>query len=252
MHTSRFFILTLLMVPLAVQAADKTRFSLGAYYSTGDYGSTTDTDIESLSLGIRHKHGPWTFKLSVPWLRISGAGNVLPDGQQTAAAATRSRRQGLGDIGVSIGRHLFHDAKGQRGVSLWGKIKLPTADENNGLGTGEMDATIELAPYAVIGKATVFGAIGYRKYGDTATTDYNNVWLGRVGFSHPIAEEQTAGLSMSYRQNTRAGRDDRLSLLVFHTVKWAPGWKLQSYLIKGFTDATADFAAGISLMKEYQ
>ena len=55
----------------------------------------------------------------------------------------------------------------------------------------------------------------------------------------------------SFRQKTRSGRDDRLSLMAFHSLKWTAGWTLQSYLIKGLTDATVDVAAGISLMKQY-
>ncbi len=241
----------LLLISSSVHAADGTRVSLGAYYATGDYGTSTTTTVESLSLGIRHKSGPWTFRVAVPWLRIRGAANVLPDGQTTAGPATSRRRSGLGDIGVTAGRLLWSDSKGHKGLSLRGKMKLPTADKDEGLGTGETDVTIELAPFASLGRTTVFGAIGYRKYGDTASTDYNDVWLGRIGFSRLLTPSQSGGLMASYRQNTRAGNEDKRSLMAFYTIKWKPGWKLQSYLIKGFSDATADIAAGASLMKEY-
>lgn len=240
-----------LILSQGIQAADGTRYSLGAYYSSGEYGTNTTTEIESLSLGIRHKTGPWTYKINVPWLRIQGASNVLPNGQSTTGPSTSDKRSGLGDIIASVSRHLFYDGDRRVGMSLQGKVKLPTADEGEGLGTGEPDFTIELQPYALVEKTILFGALGFRKYGDTDTTNYNNVWLARAGFSYPVAENQSAGLMGSFRQKTRSGRDDRLSLMAFHSLKWTPGWTLQSYLIKGLTDTTADVAAGISLMKQY-
>ncbi|RMG34120.1 MAG: transporter [Gammaproteobacteria bacterium] len=232
-------------------AAQETRISLGAYFSTGDYGASSNTDIQSLSLGIRHKTGPWTLKASLPWLRIEGSSNVLPDGTVISRPGVRKTREGLGDINLGVGYRLFYDQTRRIGASLRGKVKLPTADEDESLGTGETDYTIELAPYGLWSGTTLFGALGYRFYGDTATTDYRDVWLARLGFSYPLTAEQAIGVSASYRQNNRAGKDDRRSLMLFHSWKPDPAWGLQTYLIKGFGDSTADLAGGASLIRNF-
>ncbi len=235
----------------ASAAADQTRLSVSAYFSTGDYGTNTDTDIQSLSFGIRHKSGPWTFKASIPWLRIEGAGNVLPDGTVLSGSGSTGVREGLGDIVLSAGYRLFYDRGRRVGASLRGKVKLPTADDDEALGTGKADFTVELAPYALLSRTTLFGALGYRVYGDTATTDYRDVWLARAGLSHPVGPEQDIGVSAGYRQNNRNGKDDRRSLMVFHVWKPDPAWRFQTYIIKGFGDATADLAGGVSLMRNF-
>lgn len=251
MKTALGFCLVLALWAGQGLAADQTRMSVSAYLSTGDYGTSTDTDIQSVSLGLRHKTGPWTFKASVPWLRIEGSSNVLPDGTVVAGPGVSKTREGLGDISLSLGYRLFYDQNRRVGASLRGKVKLPTADEDESLGTGKPDYTIELVPYALLSRTTLFGALGYRFYGDTATTDYRDVWLARAGFSHPLNAEQDAGVSASYRQSNRAGKDDRRSLMLFHTWKPDPAWRVQTYLIKGFGDATADLAGGVSLMRNF-
>ncbi len=236
---------------LGAAAADGTRLSLGLYASSGDYGTPDTTEIRMLSLGLKHQRGPWTFKLTLPWLRIEGASNVLPDGTTTGGSSANRRREGMGDVIASVGRRLFYDRQRRLGASLRAKVKLPTADADRALGTGEPDYTLELAPFGLLGRTTLFGALGYRWYGDTAATDYRDVWLARLGFSHPVTATQSLGLSAGFRQANRAGRDDRRSLTLFHGWEPAPHWKLQSYLIKGFSDATADIAGGMNLSRTF-
>lgn len=60
------------------------------------------------------------------------------DGSAWADDGTRS---GLGDVRVSFRRWLGADGPGGR-MSLLGGVKLPTADESEGLGTGETDGWV--------------------------------------------------------------------------------------------------------------
>jgi len=241
--------LMLLSLPLAAVAKEGTRLSLSVYEASGHYGTPLRTTIRSVALGLRHRTGHWTLRASIPWLSIRGAANVLPDGATTAGSAAHRSRRGLGDVNLSVARRLFYDQDLRAGLSARCAVKLPTASRNQGLGTGEADFTVELAPYGYLGGHTWFAALGYRKYGDTPTTDYRDGWLARLGLSHPLSDHQTVGASLRYRQSNRAGRDDQQSLMLFHELHLERGWQTQTYLIRGFSDATAEWAAGLSLMK---
>ncbi len=243
--------LMLLSLPLAAVAKDATRLSLSVYEASGHYGSPVRTTIRSVGLGLRHRTGHWTLRATIPWLNIRGAANVLPDGATTAGSTTRRSRKGLGDVNLSVARRLFYNQEQRAGLSARFAVKLPTASRNQGLGTGEPDFTMELAPHGYLGSHTWFAALGYRKYGDTPTTDYRDGWLLRLGLSHPLGDHQAVGLSLRYRQGNRAGRDDQRSLMLFHDLRLERGWRTQTYLIRGFSDATAEWAAGLSLINAF-
>lgn len=236
---------------LGAEAADGTRLTVGSYFSSGDYGGSTTTEVQSLSLALRHRSGPWELKLSVPYLRITSDGSVLPDGEPTGASTTRSTRSGLGDVSVRLGRRLVYDKVNGYGLTARVKVKLPTANEDRALGSGEYDYTFELAPFKRFGDTTLYGALGYKVYGDTDTTDYNNVWLGRAGVMQRLDARQSLGISTSYRQKTTDTRDDKHNMMLFHTYKFDKTWRVQSFVIKGLSDATADLAGGISLTHQF-
>ncbi len=61
-------------------AADAGEFSLGVgfNYSSGEYGTSTTTEILSIPIIARYERGPWIFKLTVPYLSISGGTSVFP------------------------------------------------------------------------------------------------------------------------------------------------------------------------------
>ncbi len=60
--------------------ADGFSFGIGSDYSSGKYGGVDRTTITSVPIHAKYTSGPVTFKVSVPWLHISGAGAVVPSG----------------------------------------------------------------------------------------------------------------------------------------------------------------------------
>ena len=76
----------------------------GADYSTGKYGSSQGTDISYFPVIAKYERGRFTAKVTIPYLRITGPGNVigfdgvivvpLPPG----TAPPRRTASGLGDV----------------------------------------------------------------------------------------------------------------------------------------------------------
>ncbi len=154
---------TALMVatPLAM-SADKTTLSTGMTYLKGDYGQASDTEILYVPFTLKHRTGPWTLKVTVPYLRITGPGGVLPDLGATGATTPAGTNSGLGDIIAGATYRAYYDAERGLLVNLTGKVKLPTADKNKGLGTGETDWYAESSVYKISGAWTPFATLGYK------------------------------------------------------------------------------------------
>lgn len=60
--------------------ADGFSASVGADYSTGKYGSRDSTDVYYLPLVATYQTGAFTYKLTVPYIRVTGPGDVVPSG----------------------------------------------------------------------------------------------------------------------------------------------------------------------------
>jgi len=127
----------------------------GFEFETGDYG--TNQTIDSWRIPFRIAWSPsnrWGVSLEIPYIYQSGSGEtVLLGGQasptgrggrmtMTSASTTRMTtfsEQGLGDSTLNIDFSLVGDGWQTPKLMALGYAKLPTADKDKGLGTGEFD-----------------------------------------------------------------------------------------------------------------
>ena len=54
--------------------------SVGCNYSKSDYGSSESTDVFYMPFTSSYETGAFTYGLTVPWIRDSGLGNIVPSG----------------------------------------------------------------------------------------------------------------------------------------------------------------------------
>jgi hypothetical protein len=242
-------------------AQEAAQLSLGAgvHYSTGDYGTGTDTEILAVPLTARYDRGLLTVKVSVPWLEISGGTAVVPGvgritntspnargrrgGGATSSEATAS---GMGDTTVSAAWGVVRDAAAGHGADVGAKIKIATADADDGLGTGEHDFGVFADAYKVLGRNTIFGGVGYTWFGSSPFLALEDVWSVNLGVSHRLDDRDSAGLSFDGRQRVSASASPQRELTAFYLRKLDRRWTAQAYFLKGFADGSPDWGAGIS------
>lgn len=243
---------SLTLLPGLALAEGTFNLSTGVDYSTGKYGQSDSTDITYIPFMAKYEINDTTLKLTVPWLKITGPGDVV--GGDAPIVVGKSNRpvttqSGLGDI-VFAATHTI----AQLGevspliLDLTGKIKFATASTSKGLGTGENDYTVELDAYKPLNKAaTAFGDIGYKLMGDPAGINLNNVWFASAGFSYRLNPSTSTGIMADLRQATLSTSDPLRELTVFLTHKFNSSYKLQSYLTHGYSDTSTDWGGGIIL-----
>ena len=213
-------------------------FSLatGVDYSTGKYGQPVATDILYVPLTGKYETGPWVFKLTVPWIQITGPANVIPDIGVIRPSTTtqRTTHSGLGDIVASVSRDIYAPPGGPL-VDILAKIKFGTASFSEGLGTGENDYSLALEAAQAFGRVTIFGDAGYKLVGSPAGVHLDNVAFGSLGASYKIDTGFTAGavFDLQQRSSPTGGPHEELTAYVSKTL--SRSWKAQLYALKGFS-----------------
>lgn len=222
-------------------------FSLttGLDYSTGKYGGTESTDILYIPFSGKYEADKYTLKLTVPYLQVTGPGNVVRDvGQIGTASTTRTRQSGLGDIVVAGTYNMYDGRANGTLVDVTAKIKFGTADDAKGLGTGKNDYALQADLYKTLGKNTVFGTLGYKVMGSPAGVTLNNVFYASLGAGHQYSQETSAGLILDLREKASANGDAQQELTAYVSHKLGKTWKAQGYAVKGFSNGSPDWGAG--------
>jgi hypothetical protein len=60
--------------------ADGFSASVGGDYSTGEYGTNSSTNVFYMPFQANYETGAFTFGLTVPWIRVTGDGSIVPGG----------------------------------------------------------------------------------------------------------------------------------------------------------------------------
>lgn len=233
---------------LANAAEQGGNFSLttGLDYSSGDYGDDVDTDITSVPVVAKYEANRWILKLTVPYVSITGPGNVVPSIGQVGDTQRRKRttESGLGDVTASATYNIFQGSAHLPVIDLTGKVKFATADEDKGLGTGENDYATQLDFYQGFGGFTALATVGYRVYGNTSFVNLDNVFYGSVGGAYRLAPKTSAGVIYDYRPKITPGGSRISEAVAFVTHTISDQWKAQAYLVKGFSDGSPDIGGG--------
>jgi hypothetical protein len=251
----RFGVLTLTaccgaMSQLPVAAAAETSVTLGAEYTSGDYGTSTETNMWYFPVMLRYEMDRAMLALTVPYVVVEGTGNVVGGGSahglpRATTTLTSRTESGLGDIEL-MGSYAVALGADWR-LGLGGLIKFGTADEQDNLSTGEDDVAVQLEAEKTWSNNTLFGTAGYRILGDPPGINYDNVFYGSAGLSHRLDATRSAGVELYAQEAPLPGVDGKSELTLFLSGKPQAKTRLTGYLIAGFADGSPDWGVGVTL-----
>ncbi|MBI3016057.1 MAG: transporter [Candidatus Tectomicrobia bacterium] len=176
-------------------AADPSgSLSTSVDYSKGDYGTGENTTILSVPfmLGVT-PIDRLTLSLTVPYIRqttqtvfVTGGGVAKRQGRERQLSRTE---EGLGDILMEGEYVLLGEQLTSPEVAGSLKIKLPTADEDRGLGTGEFDETIGVGfSKTFLERLGLHLDLGYTFIGSPPGTDFRNSFSWSTGAAYLVAQ----------------------------------------------------------------
>lgn len=223
-------------------------FKLGAGfdYSRGSYGFATDTEVWSTPAIISYESHSWLFRATIPYITVKGPASVIGDTGPAIAAPARPTSQsesGLGDAVVAATLHTNPSSDDLK-FDLTGRIKIPTADDKKGLGTGETDYYAQADLYDTIGKMTPFGTVGYRFLGSSSTYRLRDGLYASAGLLLRAGTGTSIGASYDWRSRLVSGGDDSTDATVFLTHNMTDRWNVVLYALKGFDSGSPDYGFG--------
>jgi len=177
---------------------------------------------------------------------------VNTPGTQTA---TRETVSGPGDVTFAVSYGFDPFAPGMPYVDVGAKIKFPTADEDDGLGTGAYDYTLRVDLYEPIGKFALLGGVGYTFKGDIEPGDgdstgleLNDILLGSFGAEYRLTRVWLSGISVDYTQASSEFSEDAWDLTGYLNWRSSDGLSLTGTLGTGFTNGSPELVGGLSII----
>jgi hypothetical protein len=214
------------------------RVSATVNYSSGSYGTDSRTNILYAPMTVRRIFRDGDVSLTIPFVSISGTGATrlvggVPTRTSSAAASpggalgaskgpgssplsSSTTDSGLGDIILRGRYYLIEESTLMPLVAITGRVKLPTADADRGLGTGEFDegAGVELSK-SLVNRWRTYLSGGYNIIGDAPGTNFNNQWWYDIGAGYDVTDN--LHMSVFYEEyralvNTVSNARDLLAL----------------------------------------
>jgi len=245
-------------------AADRSKLAvgLGMNFATGDYG--TDTTTDSLRVPLTIDYFPddrLDFELVIPYLYQSNSNTVLAGGvrypfehrigMRRTSFDTSDSVSGLGDVTLTTGYLLLRESDTLPSVRPLLYLKFPTADEDEGLGTGEFDIGAGVGAAKWFGRLYTFAEGRYVFQGsnsDLGLKDFATL-EGETGYR--LTERFLSTISLWWSTPPADDASDLVEARLNGRYWATDDISLEGYLGTGLSSASADFGAGLTVFYSF-
>ena len=221
------------------------------YYSKGDYGDATETEILYIPLTVDYRWDRASVKLTTAFLSINAPkGTTVINGraENVTGSTERAEDSGLADMLLKGSYTVKVQEDNWPWIDLFAKLKLPTADEEKGLGTGEADLELGAeSVYVMENGWMAFLDVGYTFIGSPSGVDYSNRFALSPGAGKALNEDWMLMGFLEYSTAIGTGKDPLLlSMMAQRSLR--PDLSAYAMLDLGLSDGAADYGllAGVS------
>ncbi|HBL17063.1 MAG TPA: hypothetical protein DD417_10040 [Elusimicrobia bacterium] len=233
------------------------KFSNSINYETGDFGTGTRSEILYVPFTLKRSWGAWDGSATVSLLQLRSSalvtnvgGSPVKVGRGRGSPVTTSY-SGVGDTVLRGGYALVREGPGPFDLSLVAKLKIPTADESEGLGTGEFDegVGVEFGKEVVPSWLTIVD-LYYTLIGSPAGTDLDNQSAAAFGVAHTLGKGWTATALCELSNPLVAGETAPAALRGILDYKLDEQAHVFAGVLQGLSDGSPD--VGLSLGGSYR
>lgn len=228
------------------------RFGTGFDYSTGRYRLPVSTNVLLIPLSVRAYYGNWTFRVGTSFLNIHGPASVILIDEGTGVDPTGSvvppdNRNGIGDTTLGVdytASHLFSSAFY---ADVSSRVRLPTGNYNQGLGSGAVDEILNLELGADWRDYGGYVSLGRRFLGDSHGFVRKDGYQFGMGGWFTFAHWWETGAYYEYRNAVSLTLPDPKDAGAYISYRVSPEWKLQLDVSKGLSAGAATNDIGLYL-----
>lgn len=201
-------------------------------YSKADFGASNESELFQLQVSYGQVGERYDFSVMVPYLFLRDS---------------FGDESGLGDIMLRAGMIVIGDQLAANKLHAAIAVKLPTADETKGLGTGETD-TGGFLTYTHYFNGTHFSLMGgYIVTGDSAFQTYNDIAVYGVSLAR-LMTPWYVYVSVDGRERIFADGEDPLELSAgfFYQIKQQQFLKVEGFT--GLSDGSPDYGLTVGIV----
>lgn len=225
------------------------RLMSGVHYSEGDFG-IPDRNTQTWVAYVKPQYVAerWDLSLTIPYLINEGL--RTPGEEANVGEREELTKRGIGDLVMKGTFYIHTEKRGEflPGFNMTAKVKFPTAEEADNLGTGEFDYGPGIELYKHLGKLIVMADADYQFRGDPEGIDlYNRLnYSGGIGF--PLFSPKV-NLYAFYDGATKSVPGAERPEAVFLMMSWrmSERWSMAPYGGVGLSDASPDKYGGLTL-----
>jgi hypothetical protein len=247
--------------PVSVYNDREFTLTSGFDYSSGKFNLPTSTNIIYVPYAIKYKTGPVTFRASSGYINLTGPKNVVTatDGVPLLTNIdltepdnrVNRKKNGFGDVYLSATYSFENPFQNDLYFDLTGRIKIPTADEFKGLGTGKVDYIAQADIAYLIGNFMPFGTIGYRFVGKSNLYDLQNSFFASIGMAYYVTHDTSIGASYDYRESSTPNFPNPKEIFGYIDVQINDHWGINFYGVSGLNNTTTDYGLGTQVRYKF-
>ncbi|MBT6031485.1 MAG: hypothetical protein HOH19_02840, partial [Kordiimonadaceae bacterium] len=236
-------------------------FTTGYDYSSGKFNLPSSTNISYVPYSLKYSKGPWSVRASSGYISFASPRNVITavegaplvtDVNLTPSELNNNnRRSGFGDVYLTGSYAIENPFSNDLFVDFSASVKIPTADESRGLGTGKVDYTVKADASYLIGSFMPFATIGYRFVGKTHLYDLQNSFFASVGLSYYITYDTSIGVSYDYRESATPGFNSPKEIFGYLDIQLDDNWGFNIYSVVGMNNVTTDYGLGTQIRYKF-
>lgn len=236
---------------IGLNELDGLSLTVGVDYQSGNYGTPYTTKLWSVPVGLDYTRGPLSAGVSTAYLNADSTGTIIIGGMSHMTSVSKSTTaksaSGIGDVNMYARYELTTLSASQIGYHVTGRVKLGTADENKGLGTGANDFAVEAGLSTIHDKFLVFASLGYQITGDSSSVNYDNILYASAGSTYIMDDINSLGTMLEVSQAATPGFDSPAQLTVFYNREINKQRDLYFYVLLGLSNGSPDNGAGLHL-----
>jgi hypothetical protein len=233
-------------------APARMSFTIGAGYDQGDFGTTEISRAVYFPFAFRYTADRYEIGVSSSVARLSAPGGVrLIDGVPTRVGPEGLvlRETGAGDT-VFLARLFLQEDRGPGtsapSITPFFRLKIPTASDEKGLGTGRVDYGFGVEVDKDLGSAFVFGDLGYTVVGQVPRLNLRNRPLASIGVGKQLSDALSVSSMLDWRRSIVVGNPDPTDLVGIVTYRVGTT-TISPNAFVGLTDGSPDVGAGIQV-----
>jgi hypothetical protein len=233
-------------------APARMSFTIGAGYDQGDFGTPDISRAVYFPFSFRYTASQFEVGVSSSIARLTAPDGVqLIDGvpTQTGLGNTPLRESGLGDTVFRSRLFLVNDQGPESStpsITPFIRVKLPTAPEQRGLGTGKVDYGFGVELDKDLGSAFVFGDVGYTVVGKIPGLGLQNRPLASIGVGKQLSDALSVSTLLDWRRSIIVGAPNPTDLVGILSYRVGTT-TISPNAFVGLTDGSPDFGLGIQM-----